>query len=55
MGFAEAATLDKGSVFEILRINAQAGGNMIADGMKPVELFWSKRDFDPGGQTLGET
>ena len=39
MRFAKAAALAEGRVFEIFRLDAQAGGDVVADESEPRELF----------------
>ena len=39
MRFAEAAALAEGRVFEIFGVDAQAGGDVVADEAEPGELL----------------
>lgn len=44
MGLAEAAALAEGGVAEIVRLDAEAGGNMVADEAQPGELIGGEGD-----------
>jgi hypothetical protein len=46
VGFAEAAALVERGEFKILRVNAQAGGDVVADEVESGELFGT--EFDAG-------
>lgn len=48
VGFAKAAALAEGRVFEILGVDAEAGGDVVADEVEPGELLRRERLKDEG-------
>ena len=41
IGFAESAFLAEGRIIEVVGVDAQAGGDVVADQVEPSQLFWS--------------